>query len=65
MADTAEPVAVALDDATVAFRVAGDRVYTAVEQALSARLNLCNTRLHESPRRRRRRNRSQISIVDV
>src|SRR5213595_2731183 len=33
MADTAEPVAVALDDATVAFRVAGDRVYTAVEQA--------------------------------
>src|SRR6187455_466797 len=33
MADTAEPVAIALDDATVAFRVAGDRVYTAVEQA--------------------------------
>src|SRR5215218_3236458 len=33
MADTAEPVAVALDDATVAFRVAGDRVYTAVEKA--------------------------------
>src|SRR6059058_4610430 len=33
MADTAEPVAVALDDATVAFRVAGDRVYTAVERA--------------------------------
>ena len=32
MADTAEPVAVALDDATVAFRVAGDRVYTAVER---------------------------------
>src|SRR5437763_5426234 len=31
MADTAEPVAVALDGATVAFRVAGDRVYTAVE----------------------------------
>src|SRR4051795_10795851 len=33
MADTAEPVAVALDGATVAFRVAGDRVYTAVEKA--------------------------------
>src|SRR6187455_152403 len=33
MADTAEPVAIALDDATVAFRVAGDRVYTAVERA--------------------------------
>src|SRR6186997_960887 len=33
MADTAEPVAIALDDATVAFRVAGDRVYTAVQQA--------------------------------
>ena len=33
MADTAEPVAVALDNATVAFRVAGDRVYTAVERA--------------------------------
>ena len=33
MADTAEPVAVALDDATVAFRVAEDRVYTAVERA--------------------------------
>src|SRR5438045_9665008 len=33
MADTAEPVAVALDDATVAFRVAGDLVYTAVERA--------------------------------
>src|SRR5256886_15764648 len=33
MADTAEPVAVALDGATVAFRVAGDRVYTAVERA--------------------------------
>ena len=33
MADTAQPVAVALDDATVAFRVAGDRVYTAVERA--------------------------------
>src|SRR4051812_407011 len=33
MADTAERVAVALDDATVAFRVAGDRVYTAVERA--------------------------------
>src|SRR5256886_11096866 len=33
MADTAQPAAVALDAATVAFRVAGDRVYTAVEQA--------------------------------
>ncbi len=33
MADTAQPAAVALDDATVAFRVAGNRVYTAVEQA--------------------------------
>ena len=33
MADTAQPTAVALDAATVAFRVAGDRVYTAVEQA--------------------------------
>jgi NitT/TauT family transport system ATP-binding protein len=33
MADTAQPTAVALDDATVAFRVAGDRVYTAVERA--------------------------------
>src|SRR3989440_2473901 len=33
MADTAQPAAVVLDDATVAFRVAGDRVYTAVEQA--------------------------------
>src|ERR1700744_6375893 len=31
--DTAEPTAVALDDATVAFRLAGGRVYTAVEQA--------------------------------
>src|ERR1700756_578248 len=30
--DTAEPTAVALDDATVAFRLAGARVYTAVEQ---------------------------------
>ena len=33
MADTAQPTAVALDNATVAFRMAGDRVYTAVEQA--------------------------------
>jgi NitT/TauT family transport system ATP-binding protein len=33
MADTAQPTAVGLDHATVAFRVAGDRVYTAVEQA--------------------------------
>jgi NitT/TauT family transport system ATP-binding protein len=33
MAVTAQPTAVALDHATVAFRVAGDRVYTAVEQA--------------------------------
>src|SRR5437667_4086189 len=33
MADTAQPAAVVLDDATVAFRVAGDRVYTAVERA--------------------------------
>jgi NitT/TauT family transport system ATP-binding protein len=33
MVDTAQPTAVALDDATVAFRVAGDRVYTAVERA--------------------------------
>jgi NitT/TauT family transport system ATP-binding protein len=31
--DTAKPTAVALDDATVAFRLAGNRVYTAVEQA--------------------------------
>jgi NitT/TauT family transport system ATP-binding protein len=31
--DEAKPVAVALDDATVAFRVADNRVYTAVEQA--------------------------------
>ena len=31
--DTAEPTAVALDDATVAFRLADARVYTAVEQA--------------------------------
>ena len=31
--DTAQPTAIALEDATVAFRVAGDRVYTAVEQA--------------------------------
>ena len=33
MVEAAQPTAVALDDATVAFRVAGDRVYTAVEQA--------------------------------
>ena len=33
MADTAQPAAVTLDEATVAFRVAGDRVYTAVERA--------------------------------
>jgi NitT/TauT family transport system ATP-binding protein len=33
MADTEQPIAVALDEATVAFRVAGDRVYTAVEKA--------------------------------
>src|ERR1700730_10568486 len=31
--DTTEPTAVALDDATVAFRLADDRVYTAVERA--------------------------------
>ncbi len=31
--ETAKPTAIALDDATVAFRLAGDRVYTAVEQA--------------------------------
>jgi NitT/TauT family transport system ATP-binding protein len=31
--DTAQPTAVALDDATVAFRLADARVYTAVEQA--------------------------------
>src|ERR1700704_1837884 len=31
--DTAKPLAVALDDATVAFRLADARVYTAVEQA--------------------------------
>src|SRR5712672_4152092 len=31
--DTAKPMAVALDDATVAFRLADARVYTAVEQA--------------------------------
>src|SRR6202163_1492118 len=31
--DTAQPTAIALEDATVAFRLAGDRVYTAVEQA--------------------------------
>src|SRR6187549_2700957 len=33
MTDTAQPAAVALEDATVAFRVAGNRVYTAVERA--------------------------------
>src|SRR4029450_7460053 len=33
MAVNDQPIAVALDDATVAFRVAGDRVYTAVQQA--------------------------------
>ena len=31
--DTTKPTAVALDDATVAFRLADARVYTAVEQA--------------------------------
>jgi NitT/TauT family transport system ATP-binding protein len=31
--DTARPTAIALDGATVAFRLAGDRLYTAVEQA--------------------------------
>jgi NitT/TauT family transport system ATP-binding protein len=31
--DTTKPTAVALDDATVAFRLADDRVYTAVEKA--------------------------------
>jgi NitT/TauT family transport system ATP-binding protein len=31
--DTATPIAVALDDATVAFRLADNRVYTAVERA--------------------------------
>jgi NitT/TauT family transport system ATP-binding protein len=31
--DEAKPTAVALENATVAFRLAGDRVYTAVEQA--------------------------------
>src|SRR6266567_4354174 len=31
--DTAKPTAVALEDATVAFRLAGGRVYTAVEKA--------------------------------
>jgi NitT/TauT family transport system ATP-binding protein len=31
--DKAQPTAVALDEATVAFRLANDRVYTAVEQA--------------------------------
>ncbi len=31
--DTAKPTAIALDDATVAFRLADARVYTAVEQA--------------------------------
>src|SRR5512138_1193724 len=33
MAGNEQPIAVALDDATVAFRVAGNRVYTAVQQA--------------------------------
>src|SRR6476620_6183817 len=33
MAGNDQPIAVALDDATVAFHVAGDRVYTAVQQA--------------------------------
>jgi NitT/TauT family transport system ATP-binding protein len=33
MAGNEQPIAVALDNATVAFRVAGDRAYTAVEQA--------------------------------
>src|SRR6476469_7179416 len=33
MAGNEQPIAVALGDATVAFRVAGDRVYTAVQQA--------------------------------
>src|SRR6476659_9221697 len=33
MAGNEQPIAVALDNATVAFRVAGDRVYTAVQQA--------------------------------
>src|SRR6476620_2884957 len=33
MAGNDQPIAVALDDATVAFHVAGDRVYTAVEKA--------------------------------
>src|SRR6478752_10281710 len=33
MAGNEQPIAVALDDATVAFHVAGDRVYTAVQQA--------------------------------
>jgi NitT/TauT family transport system ATP-binding protein len=37
--DTAKPTAVALDDATVAFRLADGRVYTAVEQA---RLNVAH-----------------------
>ena len=31
--DRTKPIAVALDDATVAFRLADDRIYTAVEQA--------------------------------
>jgi NitT/TauT family transport system ATP-binding protein len=31
--DTAKPIAVALEDATVAFRLADDRIYTAVERA--------------------------------
>jgi NitT/TauT family transport system ATP-binding protein len=33
LVETAKPTAVALDDVTVAFRVAGSRLYTAVEQA--------------------------------
>src|SRR6187397_324900 len=32
MADTAQPAAVALEDATAAFRMAGNRVYTAEER---------------------------------
>ena len=31
--DTTQPTAVALDDATVAFRLADDRLYTAVDKA--------------------------------
>ena len=33
MVESAQPTAIALEDATVAFRVAGSRVYTAVEKA--------------------------------